>query len=128
MYQKDGNPYTLADLRRDNPNVGFPANSLDNESIRSEYGITETPASNLHPTNIQPVSPDTPDGFRAVEGSPIFSDGEWRQTWAYVELSYNEKRLLEYGSAESQIEFITENGLTPWQQKVSDIKAKYPKE
>jgi hypothetical protein len=37
-------------------------------------------------------------------------------------------RQKEYGSIEEQIEFITENGLTPWQTKVDEIKAKYPKQ
>ena len=38
------------------------------------------------------------------------------------------KRLKEYGSIEKQIEFITENGIDAWQQKVASIKAKYPKQ
>ena len=36
-------------------------------------------------------------------------------------------RKSEYGSVESQIEFITENGLDAWQTKVQEIKTKYPK-
>jgi hypothetical protein len=36
-------------------------------------------------------------------------------------------RTKEYGSIEKQIEFITENGLDAWQDKVAEIKAKYPK-
>ena len=36
-------------------------------------------------------------------------------------------RKSEYGSVESQIEFITENGLDAWKTKVDEIKAKYPK-
>ena len=36
-------------------------------------------------------------------------------------------RMSEYGSVESQIEFITENGLDAWKTKVDEIKAKYPK-
>ena len=35
--------------------------------------------------------------------------------------------MKEYGSVESQIEFITENGLDAWKTKVDEIKAKYPK-
>tara|TARA_R100000808_G_scaffold22276_1_gene48398 strand:+ start:219 stop:572 length:354 start_codon:yes stop_codon:yes gene_type:complete len=44
----------------------------------------------------------------------------------YVE-TYKDKRLKEYGSAQEQIEFITENGLEAWQIKVASIKEKYPK-
>jgi len=36
-------------------------------------------------------------------------------------------RMSEYGSVESQIEFITENGLDAWKIKVDEIKTKYPK-
>ena len=36
-------------------------------------------------------------------------------------------RMSEYGSVESQIEFITENGLDAWKTKVDEIKTKYPK-
>lgn len=41
--------------------------------------------------------------------------------------TYDFKRMDEYGSAESQLEFITENGLEAWQTKVAEIKKKYPK-
>ena len=42
--------------------------------------------------------------------------------------TYKDKRWEEYGKAEEQLEFITENGLEAWQSKVASIKAKYPKE
>jgi hypothetical protein len=38
-----------------------------------------------------------------------------------------ENRKAEYGTIEKQIEFITENGLDAWQDKVAEIKEKYPK-
>ena len=41
--------------------------------------------------------------------------------------TYEDKRREEYGSATYQLEYITENGLEAWQQKVAEIKAKYPK-
>ena len=41
--------------------------------------------------------------------------------------TYEDKRLKEYGSTEKQVEYITENGLDAWQQRVAEIKAKYPK-
>ena len=37
-------------------------------------------------------------------------------------------RKSEYGSLESQIEYITENGIDKWKEKVDAIKKKYPKE
>jgi len=44
------------------------------------------------------------------------------------EKTYLDNRVEAYGSIIEQIEFITENGLEAWQQKVSDIKAEFPKE
>ena len=42
--------------------------------------------------------------------------------------TYADKRREEYGSAEEQIEFITEKGLDAWKTNVDEIKKKYPKE
>ena len=39
-----------------------------------------------------------------------------------------DKRKAEYGTVEQQLEYITENGLTKWQENVTAIKKKYPKE
>ena len=127
MYQRNGVPYTHTNLKHDNPQVGFPRNALENPDIRAEYGITEIPKSELPPSNVQPVEPTTPDGFKAVEGAPEFVGNEWRQTWDYVEISWIEHRVEVYDSPEEQLEFITENGLEAWQAKVADIKAQYPK-
>ena len=38
-----------------------------------------------------------------------------------------QKRQIEYGSPSEQIEFITENCLTAWQTKVTEIKTRFPK-
>tara|TARA_B100000131_G_C18118977_1_gene612226 strand:- start:1255 stop:1653 length:399 start_codon:yes stop_codon:yes gene_type:complete len=46
----------------------------------------------------------------------------------FVDLdSYEFKRLMEYGPPDKQIEFITENGLDAWKERVSEIKKKFPK-
>lgn len=39
-----------------------------------------------------------------------------------------DNRRAEYGTVEQQLEYITENGLTKWQENVAAIKKKYPKE
>lgn len=39
---------------------------------------------------------------------------------------YLQNRIAAYGDVASQIEYITENGLTAWQTHVAAIKAKYP--
>jgi len=40
---------------------------------------------------------------------------------------WKQARMNEYGTIESQLEFITENGLDAWQTKVAEIKAANPK-
>ena len=40
---------------------------------------------------------------------------------------YIQKRTTAYGTLESQIEYITENGLDAWQAKVAQIKTDNPK-
>jgi len=67
------------------------------------------------------------EGFYAEPTAPEWIDGQWKMQYDLVAIGYEEARRGEYGTAESQIEFITENGLTPWQNKVAEIKAKYPK-
>jgi len=76
---------------------------------------------------ITPVAPNAPEGNSASIGTPELVGEEWRQTWVYTQLSGVEARAVDYGPPVDQIEFITENGLTPWQTKVAEIKAQYPK-
>ena len=69
--------------------------------------------------NIKDKTKPTDDELKAVE-----SDADKLEKNAAA----IDKRRIEYGSVESQIEYITENGLTKWQEKVTAIKKKYPKE
>ena len=66
------------------------------------------------------------DMVRKPDGSFDYTD-EFKLAHTKVD-TYADKRVKEYGSAIDQIEFITENGLDAWQNKVAKIKAKYPKE
>lgn len=133
-------PYSMVDLRKDNPLVGFPNNSLSNLDISSEYGVVEV---------ISSSPPEANEGFKVEEASqPLKSGDSWVQNWDQVpktaeEIAFDEdqakrivmdiypdwhvNRRLEYGREIEQIEFITENGLEAWQAKVAEIKAQYPK-
>lgn len=79
-----------------------------------------------------------PPDFNAETHTCSFVNDEWVVTEIpqpepepepepYVE-TYADKRLKEYGSAQEQLEFITENGLEAWQTHVASIKAKHPKQ
>ena len=74
-----------------------------------------------------------PASLAGGDGTPSFlSEGASRTAAEKPEpaeqpLTYEQKRQVEYGTAEQQLEYITENGLSAWQTKVATIKAKYPK-
>lgn len=69
---------------------------------------------------------------------PLGTDGEIKEMTeeeldVFVEankskLTYKDKRRLEYGSAEEQLDYIVENGLEAFITKQKEIKDKYPKE
>lgn len=65
--------------------------------------------------------------IRTKKGIEKLTDAEYAKRFPAPKLTYIDKRKKEYGSAEEQIEFITENGLTAWKAKVDKIKSKYPK-
>ena len=148
MYAKiDGDvvakyPYTMVDLKKDNPFVGFPTNSISNPDISSEYGVVSVGNS---------TAPDADAGFKVEESTPVKDGESWVQGWSQVaktaeDIAEDERRASEdqekypnadatwhinrrqaYGREIEQIEFITENGLEAWQAKVAEIKALYPK-
>ena len=102
-----------------------------------EWDKIEKPPAEIEGSDLVLVdAPDVDDNgnpigqeFEAVEGpAEKRADGMWYQTWILEELTWLQKRIAAYGAPEEQLEFITENGLTPWQSKVSEIKAKYPKD
>jgi len=63
-------PYSLSQLKRDNPNVSFPTEPrLD---TLAEYGVFP-----VRPTE----RPEDTDTQRAVEAKPELVDGLWTQAW-----------------------------------------------
>lgn len=69
--------------------------------------------------NIKDKTKPTDDELKAVE-----SDADKLEKNATAV----NNRIAEYGSLASQIEYITENGIDKWKEKVDAIKKKYPKE
>ena len=117
-------PYDLPDLRKDNPNVSFPISSLSSNDIRDKYKIVE----------VQNVIQPKEENKLVVEGTPTLDGSNWKQTWTLVDLSaeqrsnaVREARLNAYGSAETQLEYLVENGLDAFIARQNDIKAANPK-
>ena len=69
--------------------------------------------------NIKDKAKPTDDQLKAVE-----SDADKLEKNAIV----IDNRRAEYGTVEQQLEYITENGIDKWKEKVDAIKKKYPKE
>ena len=117
-------PYSIHNLRKDNPNTSFPKTVMDIDSMRSDYGIVE----------VTELSSPASETHNMSEGTPELVNGNWRQAWEQtpktaieLEALVIEARRSEYGPVENQIEFITENGLEAWQAKVDEIKLRHPK-
>ena len=117
-------PYTIAALKKANPNTSFPKSPLGHPNVQVDYGIVD----------VVPVPSQKSDTHNFVEVTPVNVGGTWTQTWEQTPKSTDElngvavaNRQREYGLPEKQLEFITENGLEAWQTKVAEIKAKYPK-
>lgn len=82
-------------------------------------------------TDVEPPNFDSKTHTCKFDGSKwvktkIPDPSKEEESEPYVE-TYKDKRLKEYGSANEQIEYITENGLHAWKTKVDTIKKKYPK-
>tara|TARA_B100000900_G_scaffold403162_1_gene409896 strand:+ start:1428 stop:1784 length:357 start_codon:yes stop_codon:yes gene_type:complete len=76
------------------------------------------------------VNAITPIHLKTGAGTPSFLQTGQSRT-AAAALSVNpdwlQARLDAYGTVDSQIEYIAENGLAAWQSHVADIKAANPK-
>jgi len=80
--------------------------------------------------NYKPL-PDTSAPTFLAEGqigtsSPLPGATEGGVDTVYMPQWYQD-RVAAYGNVESQIEYITENGLEAWQAHVAAIKLQYPK-
>lgn len=68
-------PYTISDLRRDNPNVSFPATVPDAEL--ETYGVYRVTAA---------TAPETNPRTDTLERSCSLVDGTWTEVWTKVQL------------------------------------------
>ena len=76
-------PYTIGDLRRDNPNTSFPR--IVPEAILNSYGVYEV------------VVDDAPEvdskNYKAVRSlEPTLVNGSWALQWSVIEKTTDEKQ------------------------------------
>jgi hypothetical protein len=125
-------PYSIGELRKDNPQTSFPKNP--SAALLAEW--------NVFP--VQSVdSPWVDNTQRFREGTPVYENGVWKQTWIIESLSqeeieaqasqYNEQqkanRALAYASESDPIFFKWQRGEATqedWLTAVEEIKLRYP--
>lgn len=67
-------PYSIAQLRRDHPNVSFPLRPTD--AVLAEWGVYPVAAS---------PRPERDDTKNVAEGTPVLIDGVWTQVWTVTD-------------------------------------------
>ena len=76
-------PYSIGQLRKDNPQVSFPKNPSD--ELLASFNVIR-----VQPTDFPAYDPMT----QRIEGAqPVFSDGQWMQSWSVVPLTAEEIAL-----------------------------------
>ena len=119
-------PYTISDLKKDNPQTSFPANITD--ALLKEFGVFK----------IKNTPTDTSDLTKVyTEGTPKLVDGVWKQTWIESVLSDEDQlakvlelRAREYPPITDYIDGVVKGDQEQIDKYIADclaVKAKYPK-
>jgi len=126
-------PYSIGQLRRENPQVSFPQNIP--EATLAEYSVYP-----LTPTDQPAYDPAT---HRIEEGTPVLVKGAWTQAWNVTALTdeevvqqqadhaaqVKEQRAEAYRIESDPLFFKSQRGEATqqeWLDKVAEIKARYP--
>ena len=119
-------PYTIGELRKDNPQVSFPS-QIPNETL-VEYGVFPVEAVAM---------PTVGFDKNVTQGEPKNFGGTWTQSWDVTDATYEEHlaRVLEARAAEYPPMSDYIDGVVKGDQEQIDayvaaclaVKAKYPK-
>ena len=119
-------PYSIGELRRDNPNVSFPKNI--SAEILESFNVYEVVAVN---------APQSTYTKNVSEGEPQLINGNWTQVWNVsdkpieeVNAIHEELRANGYREESDPLFFKYQRGEIEqqvWLDKVAEIKARYPK-
>lgn len=77
-------PYSISQLRRDNPQVSFP--QVVSDECAAEYGV--------YPLQATPQPSCDPATQKVVAGIPVFQLNQWVQVWEVVALSATEQQAF----------------------------------
>tara|TARA_R100001086_G_C11836089_1_gene257856 strand:- start:137 stop:442 length:306 start_codon:yes stop_codon:yes gene_type:complete len=73
-------PYSLRQLKKDNPKVSFAQASMSDEEIRQKYGILD----------VSSVDNPSDDTKTATEVTPLYDGSTWIQVWETRDLTEEE--------------------------------------
>ncbi len=119
-------PYTIAQLRRDNPQTSFPKD-VPNEILASYdvYPVKRVPA---------PPYNELTQFIRVVD--PVQIDGVWTQQWEKLDLPVAQQienlkaaRATAYAEEADPLFFKAQRGeaeLAEWEAKVQEIRDRFP--
>lgn len=96
-------PYSISELRKDNPQVSFPKNPGD--ELLAAFNVVR-----VQPTDFPAYNSMTQ---RIEEGQPVFSDGQWVQAWKVTPLTADE--------VAQQQRALQENIVAQTQQRLDDF-------
>jgi hypothetical protein len=125
-------PYTISELRSDNPTISFPKQPDD--ELLAEWGV--------YRVTVSPI-PDIDYTKNFSEGVPELVEGEWQQVWIISEASAQEvrerkqqhlnqlksQRSNAYREESDPLFFkwqAGEGAETEWITKRQEIRARYP--
>ena len=91
-------PYTDFDLKRDNPNVSFPAD-LDDET-RSEYGMAPV------------VATDVPEGKISTGSTAELIEGVWTQVHMLEDAPLEDMKAAKKAAINAKLETVLTGGFT----------------
>jgi DNA-binding HxlR family transcriptional regulator len=112
MYAKINNgliekyPYTIGELRKDNPNTSFPS-QISDETL-AEFGVV----------TVEPVDPPKVNYTQTRrELTPVFETGVWKQKWLVESLSQEQiEAQIESKAAQVRAERNERLSATDWTQ------------
>ena len=96
-------PYSIGELRKDNPQVSFPKNPTD--ELLASFNVIRVQSTDFPAYNSMTQ--------RIEEGQPVFSDGQWVQAWKVVPLTADE--------IAQQQRALQENIVAQTQQRLDDF-------
>ncbi len=117
-------PYTINDIRKDNPQVSFP--QTISQEILDEYNVYEV---------IEVSHPVVTYKQNLIEGTPVNNNGIWTQVWNVTDKPLDEiNAIQEKGKKQAYIEesdplfFKWQRGeieKQEWLDKVAEIKQRW---